>query len=170
MELETQTAQLTEFILPWVGILISLIIAVWVKDIATGLAKGLKFQMNKAFNEGDKVLLEGNEAVIIKIGMYETVFGVYSEKGYIWRYVPNERIVMLKLEKIINPDLHLDTDKEKAELVTIREQKTSMTMDDIVKLILEDPSRAQMVLANIQSGVEAGDVPPQMLQIFASLI
>ena len=117
MELETQTAQLTEFILPWVGILISLIIAVWVKDIATGLAKGLKFQMNKAFNEGDKVLLEGDDAVIIKIGVSETVFGVYSDKGYIWRYVPNERIHTLKLEKIINPDLHLDTDREKAEKI-----------------------------------------------------
>ena len=102
MDMETQTAQLTEFILPWVGILISLIIAVWVKDIATGLAKGLKFQMNKAFNEGDKVLLEGDDAVIIKIGISETVFGVYSDKGYIWRYVPNERIHTLKLEKIIN--------------------------------------------------------------------
>ncbi len=115
MDMETQTAQLTEFILPWVGILISLIIAVWVKDIATGLAKGLKFQMNKAFNEGDKVLLEGDDAVIIKIGISETVFGVYSDKGYIWRYVPNERIHTLKLEKIINPELHLDTDREKAE-------------------------------------------------------
>ena len=117
MDMETQTAQLTEFILPWVGILISLIIAVWVKDIATGLAKGLKFQMNKAFNEGDKVLLEGDDAVIIKIGISETVFGVYSDKGYIWRYVPNERIHTLKLEKIINPDLHLDTDREKAEKI-----------------------------------------------------
>ena len=113
--LDAQTAQITNFILPWIGILISLIIAIWIKDFATSLAKGFKFRMNKAFNEGDKVLLEGNEAVIIKIGISETVFGVYSEKGYIWRYVPNERIVMLKLEKIINPDLHLDTDKEKAE-------------------------------------------------------
>ena len=85
MDMETQTAPLTEFILAWVGIIISLIIAVWVKDIATGLAKGLKFQMNKAFNEGDKVLLEGDDAVIIKIGISETVFGVYSDKGYIWR-------------------------------------------------------------------------------------
>ena len=73
--------------------------------------------MNKAFNEGDKVLLEGDDAVIIKIGVSETVFGVYSDKGYIWRYVPNERIHTLKLEKIINPDLHLDTDREKAEKI-----------------------------------------------------
>ena len=137
--LDAQTAQITNFILPWIGILISLIVAIWIKDFATSLAKGFKFQMNKAFNEGDKVLLEGNEAVIIKIGISETVFGVYSEKGYIWRYVPNERIVMLKLEKIINSDLHLDTDKEKAEKLqalidTIQNKSINKNREDIENL------------------------------------
>ena len=137
--LDAQTVQITNFILPWIGILISLIVAIWIKDFATSLAKGFKFQMNKAFNEGDKVLLEGNEAVIIKIGISETVFGVYSEKGYIWRYVPNERIVMLKLEKIINPDLHLDTDKEKAEKLqalidTIQNKGIDKNREDIENL------------------------------------
>ena len=137
--LDAQTVQITNFILPWIGILISLIVAIWIKDFATSLAKGFKFQMNKAFNEGDKVLLEGNEAVIIKIGISETVFGVYSEKGYLWRYVPNERIVMLKLEKIINPDLHLDTDKEKAEKLqalidTIQNKSINKNREDIENL------------------------------------
>ena len=137
--LDAQTAQITNFILPWIGILISLIVAIWIKDFATSLAKGFKFQMNKAFNEGDKVLLEGNEAVIIKIGISETVFGVYSEKVYIWRYVPNERIVMLKLEKIINPDLHLDTDKEKAEKLqalidTVQNKHINKNREDIENL------------------------------------
>ena len=50
-----------------------------------------------------------------KIGLTDTVFGVYSSKGYTWRYVPNERIPMLKLEKVINKDLHLDTEQEKAD-------------------------------------------------------
>ena len=137
--LDAQTVQITNFILPWIGILISLIVAIWIKDFATSLAKGFKFQMNKAFNEGDKVLLEGNEAVIIKIGISETVFGVYSEKGYLWRYVPNERIVMLKLEKIINSDLHLDTDKEKAEKLqalidTIQNKGIDKNREDIENL------------------------------------
>jgi hypothetical protein len=39
---------------------------------------------------------------------------IYGERGYTWRYVPNERISSLKLEKVINKDLHLDTDQEKA--------------------------------------------------------
>ena len=49
-----------------------------------------------------------------EIGISETVFGVYSERGYTWRYVPNERIPYLKLEKVIKKDLHIDTDEEKA--------------------------------------------------------
>ena len=79
------------------------------------MAKGLKFKMNKAFNAGDHVILDGADAIIVSIGMSETVFGIYSEKGYLWRFVPNERIAMLKLEKVIKNDVHLDTDKEKAE-------------------------------------------------------
>ena len=36
--LDEQTMQITDFLLPWIGILISLIIAIWVKDMATGMA------------------------------------------------------------------------------------------------------------------------------------
>ena len=79
-------------------------IAMWVKDFATALAKGLKFKMNPAFKEGMKVILDGKEAIIVKIGATETVFGVYSDRGYTWRYVPNEKISGLKLEKVINPE------------------------------------------------------------------
>ena len=114
-ELNNLSMDLTVMIMPRIAILISLVIAIWFKEFATGLAKGLKFKMNKAFNAGDRVLLDGQDAVIVSIGTSETVFGIYSEKGYTWRYVPNERISMLKLEKVIQSDVHLDTDKEKAE-------------------------------------------------------
>lgn len=53
--------------------------------------------------------------MIVKIGARETVFSVYSDSGLVWRYVPNERIVFLKLEKVMNPNLHLDTEEEKAK-------------------------------------------------------
>ena len=82
---------------------------------STGLAKGLKFKFDPAFNEGDEVLLDSELAMIVKIGARQTVFGVYSERGYTWRYVPNERIPYLKLEKVIKKDLHVDTEEEKAE-------------------------------------------------------
>ena len=102
-------------LVPWIAILISISAAFWFKDFATKIAKGMAFKMNKSFNEGDTVILDGQDALIVKIGLSETVFGVYSDKGYTWRYVPNERIPMLKLEKVINKDLHLDTEQEKAE-------------------------------------------------------
>jgi len=107
--------EVTDLLMPWISVLISLLVAIWLKDYATSLAKGLKFKMNPAFNEGDEVLLDGELSMIVKIGTRETVFGVYSERGYTWRYVPNERIPYLKLEKVIKKDLHIDTDEEKAE-------------------------------------------------------
>ena len=73
--------------------------------------------MNRAFNEGDKVILDGCPALIVRIGMSETVFGVYGKDGYTWRYVPNERIAFSKLEKIVDPDLHADTELEKAQKI-----------------------------------------------------
>ena len=91
----------TDLLMPWISVLISLLVAIWMKDYATSLAKGLKFKMNPAFNEGDEVLLDGELSMIVKIGTRETVFGVYSERGYTWRYVPNEMISSLKLEKVI---------------------------------------------------------------------
>ena len=62
-------------------------------------------------------MLEGEQALIVKIGLRETVFGTYGTNGYTWRYVPNERIQFLKLEKIINKDLHLDSDIEKGRRI-----------------------------------------------------
>tara|TARA_B100001996_G_C18597481_1_gene568464 strand:- start:42 stop:479 length:438 start_codon:yes stop_codon:yes gene_type:complete len=113
--IDGEAVKLTELLLPWIAILLSLVIAFWLKDFAQNLMIGIKFRMNSAFNEGDKVLLDSNDAIIVKIGVKETVFGVYSDRGYTWRYVPNTKIPNLKLEKIINSELHLDTDEEKAE-------------------------------------------------------
>ena len=113
--IDGEALKLTQLLVPWIAILLSIMIAFWLKDFAQNFLVGLKFRMRRAFNEGDKVLLEGNDAIVVKIGIRDTVFGVYSDKGYTWRYVPNEKIANLKLEKVINPDLHLDTDAEKAE-------------------------------------------------------
>ena len=104
-EIALESAKITQFILPWIVILLSLMIAIWVKDFATALAKGLKFKMNKSFQEGQKCILDGKDAIIVKIGLRDTVFGVYSDKGYTWRYVPNIKIPNLKLEKIANINL-----------------------------------------------------------------
>ena len=109
--------ELSQFYVEFIGFVITLIVALALRDAATSFVKGMKFKMNRAFSEGDKVILDGCPALIVKIGISETVFGVYNKDGYTWRYVPNERIAFLKLEKIVDADLHRDTDVEKAQKI-----------------------------------------------------
>ena len=118
-ELEELSIELTQFILPLISVLLSIVLVFWFKDFATSLAKGLKFKQNPLFNEGDKCLLEGEEAIIVKIGIRSTVFGLYTSRGYTWRVVPNERIEYLKLEKVIDKDVHLDSDAEKGRRLQV---------------------------------------------------
>ena len=107
------SVEITALILPWIGVILSVIIAIWLKDFATNAAKGWAFKSNQSFNEGDHIILDGRDAIIVKIGMSQTVFGVYTEKGYTWRYISNDRLASTKIEKIINKNLHLDTEAEK---------------------------------------------------------
>ena len=98
--------EITEFLLPYIGMVMIVIIGFMIKDFATKMSKGIAFSMNKQFQEGDHVLLDDERALIVKIGMTQTVFGIQKTHGefdgdYIWRYVPNERIEFLKLEKIV---------------------------------------------------------------------
>ena len=98
--------EMTEFLLPYIGMVMIVIIGFMIKDFATKLSKGIAFSMNKQFKEGDHVLLDDERALIVKIGLTQTVFGIQKTHGefggdYIWRYVPNERIDFLKLEKIV---------------------------------------------------------------------
>ena len=108
---------LTDVLAPWIAILISISAAFWFKDFAHNLMSGLKFKMNPAFNEGDHIILDDTDAIIVKIGINQTVFGVYSDRGYTWRYIQNDRIKFHKLEKVINKNLHLDTDAEKGRRI-----------------------------------------------------
>ena len=104
---------LTDVLAPWIAILISISAAFWFKDFAHNLMSGLKFKMNPAFNEGDHIILDDTDAIIVKIRLRESVFGVYGDRGYTWRYIPNDRIKFHKLEKVINKNLHLDSEAEK---------------------------------------------------------
>ena len=102
----TAALELTEFLLPYIGMVVIVIVGFMIKDFATKLSKGIAFSMNSQFQEGDKVILDGERALIVKIGITQTVFGVTKTSGefdgdYVWRYVPNERIDTLKLEKVV---------------------------------------------------------------------
>ena len=103
---ELAALELTELLLPYIGMVMIVIFGFMLKDFATKMSKGIAFSMNKQFQEGDHVLIDGERALIVKIGFTQTVFGVTKSNGefdgdYVWRYVPNERIEFLKLEKII---------------------------------------------------------------------
>ena len=94
--------EIANFIQPFITMMVILIVALWIKDLATKMAKGLAFKFMGPFKEGDKAILDGKESIVVKIGLTMTVFGVYDdEKHYIWRFVPNERIGGLKLGKVI---------------------------------------------------------------------
>ena len=98
--------EITELILPYIGMVLIVVFGFMLKDFATKWGKGLAFKMNKQFQEGDHVFIDGERALIVKIGMTQTVFGVTKTQGelngdYVWRYVSNERIGFLKIEKII---------------------------------------------------------------------
>lgn len=106
MSPETVGLELAEMVAPFGVALLALVITLMFKDYATGIAKGMAFKLNKDFQEGDKVILDGERALIVKIGNSTTVFGIHKSNGdfegdYCWRYVPNERISSLKLEKVI---------------------------------------------------------------------
>ena len=106
MDVASLANDITLLIMPFVSVLIMVVITLWFKDYAGKIAKGLAFSMNKQVQECDKVILDGERALIVKIGITQTVFGVTKTSGefdgdYVWRYVPNERIPFLKLEKVI---------------------------------------------------------------------
>ena len=109
--------ELNDFYIQFIGFLLTMLLGLAVKDYAVSFMKGLFFRLFSPFDEGDKVLLEDQTAMIIKIGLNQTVFGVYGEEGYTWRYVPNERIPYLKLEKVVDRDLQADTADEKADKI-----------------------------------------------------
>ena len=130
------TIELSAYYVEFIGFLLPLIVGLSIRDAATSFVKGAKFRFNPAFKEGDKVILDGNPALIVKIGLSETVFGVYGEEGYTWRYVPNTRIEFLKLEKIVDPDLHRDTDQERAQKLVdaMQDAKIKTNGEEISKL------------------------------------
>ena len=113
-ELINKIPQITDLILPWIGMLISIVLFLWFKDFASQLAKGLAFKHDPHFQEGDLVWLEDEPATIIKIGATQTIFGIVNGRGMIWRFVPNSEIHSVKLEKIVSDKIHYDSEDEEA--------------------------------------------------------
>ncbi len=93
----------TQLFLPIIATMMVVLIGLAMKDAAAAIAKGMAFRFNGVFKEGDIVFLDGQRAIIVKIGILQSVFGVTKDDGtYCWRYVTNTRIDILKLEKILD--------------------------------------------------------------------
>jgi hypothetical protein len=134
--------EFSELILPYIGIMISIVFFLWFKDIAIGISKGLKFKIDPHFQEGDEVWLENEPAVILKIGMTQTIFGIVNGRGYIWRFIDNETIFEMKLEKIVSDKIHYDTETEQSrklrEILSLTEEQDELIEENRIKDVQQD--------------------------------
>ena len=99
--LDSISLDLTNALVPLMAIFLSLGLGFFIKDLITNFITGIRFKFDGSFNEGDKCIIDGDRAVLVKVGIYESVFAISNGRGHVWRYVPNERIKFLKIEKII---------------------------------------------------------------------
>lgn len=89
-------------IIPYAITFVTIVGALLLKEFVTSVSKGLMFKIGSSFAEGDHVLLDGDQTIIVKIGLLTSVFGIMKlDKTYCWRYIPNQSVGSLKLEKII---------------------------------------------------------------------
>ena len=140
--LSNLSIEFSELILPYIGIMISIVFFLWFKDFAIGISKGLKFKIDPHFQEGDEVWLEDESAVILKIGMTQTIFGIVNGRGYIWRFIDNERIFEMKLEKMVSDKIHFDTETEQSkklrELLSLTEEQDELIEENRQKDVQQD--------------------------------
>ena len=109
---ELAAIELGVLLMPWLTLVASLIFAALLKDWIVSFVKGVKFRLAPNFNPGDTVILDGEEAVIVSIGYMTTVFSKIGTDGMVWRYVPNERIPYLKLERVVQENVRANGKKE----------------------------------------------------------
>ena len=140
--LSNLSIEFSQLILPYIGIMISIVFFLWFKDFAIGISKGLKFKIDPHFQEGDEVWLEDESAVILKIGMTQTIFGIVNGRGYIWRFIDNERIFEMKLEKMVSDKIHFDTETEQSrklrEILSLTEEQDGLIEENRKKDVQQD--------------------------------
>ena len=97
---EAYALQLSELIGPFLGMIAILIAAFIFKDFIMKFGKGIAFSMNSQFREGDHVLLDDEAALIVKIGMTQTVFGINKASG--------DYIILIDGDTILHPNFIQD--------------------------------------------------------------
>jgi len=97
---------ITVLFLPVIAVVMTVLFGMALRDGAAAIVKGMAFRFNGAFKEGDVVFLDDERALVVKIGVLQSVFGITKDDGaYCWRYINNTKINNLKLEKILNVSL-----------------------------------------------------------------
>ena len=158
-ELLEKIPEITDLILPWIGMIISIVLFLWFKDFATQLAKGLAFKHDPHFQEGDLVWLEDEPATIIKIGATQTIFGIVNGRGMIWRFIPNGEIHNVKLEKIVSDKIHYDSEDEEArklkKLLEDYDKKQDVKIEENKEKDVEQDTKILGLLTKVeQEGVD----------------
>ena len=96
-------AGITAYVTPVLALLVSGIVALWVKELVGDVVASIRWKMKPGFEPGDVVYLDGERATIISIGYSETIFEVDNGRGKIWRYIRNTRVQNNhRLEQIIS--------------------------------------------------------------------
>lgn len=86
----------------WISAILTISVGFAVKELLSTAVIGVLFVLNGQLREGDKVFIDGEEGVIVRKGLRQTVFGLEKKDGtYCWRYVYNDRIRTLRIEKVI---------------------------------------------------------------------
>lgn len=98
MRIMLETGLVSEMALMITVIAVSLL----AKEFLQSFVEGVSFCLKRSFRQGDSVYIDGDKAVIIKIGLLQTILQIRDERGVIWRYVPNNRVKYLKLEKVVD--------------------------------------------------------------------
>jgi hypothetical protein len=99
--LEQQTLQFQQFIEPLIGLGITAVIVLWLKEAVGDIVASIRWKMKPGFEPGDEVYLDSERATIISIGWRETIFEIDNGRGKVWRYIYNKRMPIHKLEKVI---------------------------------------------------------------------
>jgi len=81
---------------------IAIIIGLIAKDVLSAVTFGLLFYIDKDFNEGDTVYINGKLATIIKISFNKSIFKIHESNR--WKYIHNSRVRYLDLEKVVEPE------------------------------------------------------------------
>lgn len=87
---------------PLFALSLALVAGLALKDFSTNLVMGLRFKFDSAWTEGQHCFIDGEPAIIVKIGIGETVFQINNGRGVVWRHVANERIKYLRIERVID--------------------------------------------------------------------